>query len=363
VVVKGTALARRDSGPAPAGPQLDPITLGKILAESGYFADARQMAQAAVKVIAGQELGLGPVAAMTGVHIVQGKVTLGANMIAALIRRSGRYDYRVVEHTDKVCRIDFYRDGERIGESSFSIEDAKRAGLLAKPGPWTQHPRNMLFARAISNGAKWHAPDVFAGPVYTPDELGAVVDAEGDVVSVPGPAPEPAAAGMTVEEFRALGASLGLSRDDLVALWRGNGLSEDVLRNDPDRVRSLLEQAAAALGPDAAEDNGEPKEKPRQRRTWSGRDDVGEDGLRRWERDDLSIYRNTGLEAALADIERDGSDLARQEAQRLRDERASRPRSCARCGGPVSGAGTVCDACLDAPGTAAARSDDPSLID
>jgi hypothetical protein len=44
----------------------------------------------------------------------------------------------------------------------------------------------MLFARAMSNGAKWHTPDVFAGnPVYTADELGATVDGEtGEVISV-----------------------------------------------------------------------------------------------------------------------------------------------------------------------------------
>jgi hypothetical protein len=173
-----------------SGP-LNPLEIGKILAESGYFSDAKQVAQAAVKVLAGQELGLGPIAAMTGVHIVQGKVTLGANLIAALIRKSGRYDYRIVEHTDQVCRIVFYSNGNQIGESSFSIDDAKRAGLL-KTGPWTQHPRNMLFARALSNGAKWHTPDIFAGPIYTPDELGAVIDSDGYVVSVPEPQDAPA---------------------------------------------------------------------------------------------------------------------------------------------------------------------------
>jgi len=42
----------------------------------------------------------------------------------------------------------------------------------------------MLFARAISNGAKWFCPDIFGGPVYTPDELGAEVDEEGDIIDV-----------------------------------------------------------------------------------------------------------------------------------------------------------------------------------
>ena len=60
----------------------DPVQVGQTLAASGYFQDAREAAQAAVKVMAGEELGLGPIAAMTGIHIVKGKVTLSANLIA-----------------------------------------------------------------------------------------------------------------------------------------------------------------------------------------------------------------------------------------------------------------------------------------
>lgn len=51
--------------------------LGNILAASGYFSDAREMAQAAVKVMAGQELGIPPVASMMGINIIKGKVALG----------------------------------------------------------------------------------------------------------------------------------------------------------------------------------------------------------------------------------------------------------------------------------------------
>ena len=46
--------------------------------------------------------------------------------------------------------------------------------------------RNMLFARAMSNGARWFTPDVFGGPVYTPDELGAEVNEQGEVVGYTG---------------------------------------------------------------------------------------------------------------------------------------------------------------------------------
>jgi hypothetical protein len=182
----------------------DPVALGKVLAQSGYFSDAKQAAQAAVKVMAGEEVGLGPIASMTNIHIVQGKVTIGANMIAALIRRHPDYDYEVTEHTDKVCSIKFIYKGKPAGVSTFSMEDAATAGLTKNP-TWKAHPRNMLFARAISNGAKWYAPDVSAGaPIYTPDELGAEVDGETlEVVRVPEPVaaePEPAQTAMTQDE-------------------------------------------------------------------------------------------------------------------------------------------------------------------
>jgi hypothetical protein len=166
--------------------QRDPVALGQVLSQSGYFADAKQAAQAAVKVMAGEEVGLGPVASMTGIHIVQGKVTLGANIIAALVRRHPDYDYDVTEHTDQACEIRFTYKGKPAGTSRFTMDDASKAGLLKSP-TWKAHPRNMLFARAMSNGAKWYAPDVSAGaPLYTPDELGAEVDGETlEVVALP----------------------------------------------------------------------------------------------------------------------------------------------------------------------------------
>ena len=162
----------------------DTMTLGKLLAQSGYFADSRDAGQAVVKVLAGAELGFGPIASMTGINIIKGKVTLSANLIAAAIKRSGRYNYRVRKMTDTECEIVFYEGKEEIGVSTFTAKDAANAGLSGDN--WRKFPRNMLFARAISNGAKWYCPDLSGGPLYTPDELGAQVDGEtGEVVDAP----------------------------------------------------------------------------------------------------------------------------------------------------------------------------------
>jgi len=144
--------------------------LGKLIFESSMFKDVTATAQAAVKVLAGRELGIGPVQAMSGLHVIQGKVVLSAALMASLILRSNRYDYKVTEHDETACVIEFFREGKLIGVSSFSMDDARKAGLASSP-TWKNYPRNMLFARAVSNGARWYCPDVFCGAVYTPDEL------------------------------------------------------------------------------------------------------------------------------------------------------------------------------------------------
>lgn len=174
-----TALATRAPHQAP-----DVMTLGTVFTKSGYFQDVRDASQAVVKMLAGQELGFGPMASMTGIYIVKGRVTLSANLLAAAVKRGGKYNYRVVELSEAACKIDFYEGKEKIGESSFSMEDAKAAGLVNDQ--YKKFARNMLFARAMSNGAKWYCADVFGGPVYTPDELGATIDMEtGEMLARP----------------------------------------------------------------------------------------------------------------------------------------------------------------------------------
>src|SRR5262245_46270274 len=158
--------------------ELDIRTLGQIFSASGFFQDAKEAAQAMTKILAGRELGIGPLAAMTGIYLVKGRITLSAALVAGLIKRSARYDYRVKRLDNEACTIAFLEGGEVLGESSFTREDAVAAGLWGQQGPWKQYPRNMLYARALTSGARWYCPDIFAGPVYTPEELGAAVDGE-----------------------------------------------------------------------------------------------------------------------------------------------------------------------------------------
>lgn len=149
------------------------LRLGEIFTRSGYFRGITDEAQAIVKILYGQELGFSPVASMMGIHIVEGKPELGANMLASLVKQSARYDYRVTVHTDEECAIEFFEESESIGTSTFSIRDARRAGIAKAGSGWEKYPRAMLFARALSSGVRTYCPDVAAGPpVYVQGEIG-----------------------------------------------------------------------------------------------------------------------------------------------------------------------------------------------
>lgn len=170
-----TALAQVQYKPTELGTE----SLGAVLVKSGYFADTRDVAQAIVKVLAGRELGFGPIASMQGVYIVKGRVTLSANLVGAAIQRSGKYRYQVLELTNEKCRLLFTAASGEF-ESTFTIGDATLAGIAGDT--YKKFPRNMLFSRALTNGARWFCPEVFNGPIYTPDELGAIVEVDGRVV-------------------------------------------------------------------------------------------------------------------------------------------------------------------------------------
>ena len=147
-------------------------TISQIFRKSGMFPTIKSEAEAVVKVMAGQELGFAPVYAMMKINMIKGHIALSADAMATLIKRSGDHTYFIREHTSKICRLEFRQKidnkWEKLGESAYTIEQARTAGLAGKDN-WKNHPKNMLFARAISNGARWYCPHLISG-AYTPDE-------------------------------------------------------------------------------------------------------------------------------------------------------------------------------------------------
>jgi hypothetical protein len=160
--------------------------------QSGMFSDLKSHAQALVKVMVGKELGVPPFASISGIHMVMGKPVPGANLMATLIAQHPTYTYRVRELTNEVCHIEFYDSKNKkiskessLGVASFTIKEAETAGLLAKKDSiWLKYPKDMLFARALTRGARHFTPGIFGGvAVYTAEELGVEIDEDDRIVA------------------------------------------------------------------------------------------------------------------------------------------------------------------------------------
>jgi hypothetical protein len=154
----------------------DLARLARVFAASGLFGrngnQETQIAECAIRLMAGMEAGFSPFASATGVHIIEGKPAFSSNLLAQAVRRHPVYDYQVLEHSATVCRIQFTAYGQHIGVSEFTIEMAKRAGLATKP-IWQRYPENLLFARALTSGMRTYCPDALGGATaYTKEELG-----------------------------------------------------------------------------------------------------------------------------------------------------------------------------------------------
>ena len=174
---QSAALQRIHFGPS--GAELatleDARQLSQAIVASNYFPGVAMVPQAMIKIQFGAELGMPPIASILNIHMIDGKPSMSAAMVAARVKQKG-YRYVVLEAGNDGVTIEFLeRDVDTrawlsMGTSSFTMEDAKRAGLSGKKN-WQGYPRAMLFARAMTQGARMFTPDVFFGAVYDPEEL------------------------------------------------------------------------------------------------------------------------------------------------------------------------------------------------
>jgi hypothetical protein len=120
----------------------------------------------------GELLGLHPIAAITGINIIDGKPSISAGLISALVRRAGHRLRVTGDATRAVCSIIRADDPGFVYKSEWDMDRAKTAGLLHKSN-WQHYPAAMLKSRAVSEAARDACQEVLLGIAYTPDELGA----------------------------------------------------------------------------------------------------------------------------------------------------------------------------------------------
>ena len=157
----------------------DAVRLAQRLHDSRMFSAYGTPQAVLSTVLLGRELGMPAMASLRSIHIIEGKHSLSAELMVALVLKSGMAEYfRLVETTDKVCTYETKRQGSDKPQSlSYTIEQAEQADLLkpsrsGKLTNWQKMPKQMLRARCKSELARLEYPDLTAlAGLYTPEEL------------------------------------------------------------------------------------------------------------------------------------------------------------------------------------------------
>lgn len=146
--------------------------MAKFLFESRLYPEIDSPAKAVVLMMTAQSMGLHPMDAIRGIDIIKGRPALKPQFLGALIIRAGHPVYDVAERSATACRILFYRreKPQKATEVTFTIEEAKAAGLAGRDGAWKNFTADMLFNRCLARGARQCYPEIFFN-TYIPEEL------------------------------------------------------------------------------------------------------------------------------------------------------------------------------------------------
>ena len=144
------------------------------LASGGLLPKGCTREEAFARIVAGATMGMQPIQAINGIAMINGHPTLHSDSIPCTVMASGlvrgmKYKFEG-EGDNMSCTFYVRRKGvEEYQEWTYSMEDARKAGLLSNP-VWQKHPKKMLFNRARTWCFRNTFPDVI-GNVYTPDEV------------------------------------------------------------------------------------------------------------------------------------------------------------------------------------------------
>lgn len=175
-----------DAAPASYQLQLDPRSMeqARVLAvdmfKSRLFSAYGTPQGVLATLMLGRELGLPAMASLRQIHVIEGRQALSAQLMVALVLKSGQAEYfEPLEFDETHATFETKRRGARNPvKLTHTIEMARTAGLLKDKSNWLKVPTDMLVARAQSRLCRLVYPDIIGG-LYTADELRELSDLQG----------------------------------------------------------------------------------------------------------------------------------------------------------------------------------------
>ena len=177
--------------------------------QARFFGGVTSPAAAMAIMLTGHELGLPPAASFRLIHVIDGRPSLSPKGALAVLRRSGLLEGLEIAEAPGACTVTMRRRGGEAYTLTWTLDDARRAGVVRPNGGWDRYPQNMLRWRTIGYVADVLFPDVLGG-LHRADEYGAAIDESGDVVRQPGgvdgcDAPDARWAAPPVQPLRSVG--------------------------------------------------------------------------------------------------------------------------------------------------------------
>jgi 5'-3' exonuclease len=157
----------------------DARILAKDLHASNMFSGYGSPQAVLSTVMLGRELGLPAMASLRGIHNIKNRHALSAQLMVALILKSGQAEYfECIAFSATSATWKTKRKGARNAKKvTYTIEQAQQAGLVKPDSNWTKDSESMCIARAASRLARMEYPDIIGG-LYTPDEVREMREAE-----------------------------------------------------------------------------------------------------------------------------------------------------------------------------------------
>lgn len=163
--------------------QLDPRSLPQAVAlaatmfQSKMFTGYGNDAAVLSTIMLGRELGIPAMGSLRQIHIIEGKHSLSAQLMVALVMRSGQAEYfEPVSFSLEEATFVTKRKGARNEVTlQYTVKHAQLAGLVKKDSNWEKRPEEMCIARAQARLCRLVYPDIIGG-LYTPDELSELLE-------------------------------------------------------------------------------------------------------------------------------------------------------------------------------------------
>jgi hypothetical protein len=142
------------------------LRIATCYASSALLGEIRSPEAALLIMAVGRELGISSTAALRGIYIIKGKPVLSSDLLVAIVlKRTDICEYFICTASDdESATYETKRKGRADPiRNTFSMTDAKQAGLVSAGGNWQKYPRNMLRHRAAAELARMVYPDITLG--------------------------------------------------------------------------------------------------------------------------------------------------------------------------------------------------------